>query len=461
MSVMTDHEAAAFEARRLHHLDAMAAAVPGHLARLTWSAEEIRAHQRDRLREVLVHAAERSPFHRRRLAGFDLERVEPEDLQALPIMTKQDLMGGFDDVVTDPRATRARVEAHLAATGSTPRYLDGELVCMASGGSSGVRGVFVYSWDAAVDFLLGMARVPIAKVEAFGGPPPGGLPMAVVAAGSAVHATRAMVKIFAGPIVNPTSVPATLPLEEIVRRLNELQPLLLQGYPSVLDRLASEQREGRLQLSVLGVTSTSEPLAPMARQRITEAFGVAPADQFGSTEGLVGVSDDGSEAISLADDLAIVELVDADGAPVPDGMASERVLVTTLYNPVMPLIRYELTDRMARQPASPLHGHLRVVVEGRADAPLRYGTVEVHPLAVRSVLVRTPEVAEYQVRQTPDGIDVDVVGQGPVDRGVLAEQLGAALAGAGLAGPQVDVREVEAIERHPETGKVRRFVPLG
>lgn len=461
MTVMVDHEDAHYEALRARHLDAFAAAVPEHLPRLTWPRSSVLEHQRRCLRGVLAHAVEHSPFHARRLAGLDVDAVGPEDLGALPVMTKQDLMASFDDVVTDRRVTRARVEAHLAATGSSPRYLDDELLCLASGGSSGLRGVFVYGWSAAVDYLLGLARVPIAKVEALGGPPPGGIPMAVVAAGSAVHATRALSAIFAGPIVNPASVPATLPLPEIVERLNALQPLLLQGYPTVLDRLAGEQRAGRLQLSVLGVTSTSEALSAPTRARLAEAFGVAPADQFGSTEGLVGVSDDGADAISLADDLAIVELVDADGAPVPEGVPSDRVLVTTLFNPVMPLIRYELTDRMTRQPDSPLHGHLRVLVEGRADAPLRYGDVEVHPLAVRSVLVQVPEVAEYQVRQTAAGISVDVVGQGPIDRRALADRLCAALAGAGLHRPRVDVRDVDAVERHPETGKVRRFVPLG
>lgn len=461
MTMTVSDDEVRHEELRARHLETMAAAVPVHLPRMRWSADEIREHQRARLREVLDHAVQGSPFHARRWAGLDRAAVDPEDLGALPIMTKRDLMAEFDDVVTDRRTTLARVEAHLAATGGTPRYLDDELLCLASGGSSGLRGVFVYGWDAAADFLLGMARVPISKVEALGGPPPGGIPMAVVAAGSAVHATRALSMIFAGPIVNPTSVPATLPLEEIVRRLNDLQPLLLQGYPTVLHRLAGEQEAGRLRLSLLGVTSTSEALEPATRARIAAAFGVEPADQFGSTEGLVGVSDDGSAAISLADDLAVVELVDADGRPVPDGTPSDRVLVTTLYNPVLPLVRYELTDRMVRQPPSPDHGHLRVLVEGRADAPLCFGEVEVHPLAVRSVLVQTREVSEYQVRQTTSGIAVDVVCADGLEPEGLADRLSDALGRAGLARPEVAVRVVDGVERHPETGKVRRFVPLG
>jgi phenylacetate-coenzyme A ligase PaaK-like adenylate-forming protein len=461
MSTATDRDRPHHDELRARHLEDLLAAVPGHIERLTWSADEIVAHQRGRLRAVLGHAQEHAPWYARRLAGLDLDAVTPSDLSSLPILTKRDLMASFDDIVTDRRLTRDRVEGHLAATGTSPRYLDDEYLCLASGGSSGVRGVFVYGWSAAVDFLLGMARVPIAKVNALGGPPPGGVPVALVAAGSAVHATRGLSRTFAGGIVDPITVPATLPLAEIVRRLNDLRPPLLHGYPSVLHRLALEQIAGRLQLSVLGVTSTSEQLSEGTRELITQAFGVHPTDQFGSTEGLVGVSDDGEVAISLADDLAIVELVDAAGRPVPDGVPSDRVLVTTLFNPVLPLIRYELSDRMVRQPASPHHGHMRVLVEGRADAPLRFAEVEVHPLAVRSVLVQVAEIVEFQVRQRARGIDVDVVTCGPVDVEAVGDHLRAALAGAGLPAPEVAVREVAELARHAETGKVRRFVPLG
>jgi hypothetical protein len=77
---------------------------------------------------------------------------------------------------------------------------------------------------------------------------------------------------------------------------------------------------------------------------------------------------------------------------------------------------------------------------------------------VRAVLVRLPEVLEYQVRQTERGIDVDVVASGPVP--TLAASLGAALAEAGLPEPRVRLRTVARIDRDPTTAKLRLFVPL-
>ena len=40
----------------------------------------------------------------------------------------------------------------------------------------------------------------------------------------------------------------------------------------------------------------------------------------------------------------IVENVDADGRPVPDGEPGARLLVTSLFNRTQPLIRLELAD---------------------------------------------------------------------------------------------------------------------
>ena len=100
------------------------------------------------------------------------------------------------------------------------------------------------------------------------------------------------------------------------------------------------------------------------------------------------------------------------------------------------------------------------MVEGRADEVFRYGEVEVHPLVVRTVMVKNPAVVEYQVRQTELGVDVDVVADRDVDVDGMAGALEHGLCQAGLTGPRATVRTVDAVPRHPDTGKTRRFIPL-
>lgn len=94
--------------------------LPAQIEALGWSAERIAEVRRARLRALLGHAVEHSPFHARRLAGIDLDAVEPGDLTRLPVMTKAELMAAYDDVVTDRRLTRRSVEEAIAATRTEP-----------------------------------------------------------------------------------------------------------------------------------------------------------------------------------------------------------------------------------------------------------------------------------------------------------------------------------------------------
>lgn len=441
--------------------DALLAGVDDHVHRLAWDGQRLAVTQRHGLRRLLTHAVEHSPFHRRRLAGIDVDRVDPSDLTALPVMTKTDMMGSFNDVVTDRRLTLVLIEQALASTRTEPVAVYGDYIAMATGGSSGQRGVFVFDRTALTAFFSALSRGLMARLQAIGGPPPGGLPIAMVAAASAVHATGVAPALGVDRDMpfRFLPVPVTLPLPEIVERLNAVQAPALYGYASMLARLAVEQREGRLQLTPFVVTSTSETLTADMRSTISDAFGAPVIDTFGSTEGLVGATAPSECVLTFNSDMCIVELVDENNQPVTPGVASAKVLLTNLSNAIQPLIRYELNDSFTRQPAADGHGHLRATVEGRVETVMRYGPVDLHPFVLRSILVKTPAVLDYQIRQTARGIDVDLVATGSLELDDVVDRLTAALAHAGLPRPDVTARTVATLTRHPQTGKLQRFVP--
>jgi phenylacetate-coenzyme A ligase PaaK-like adenylate-forming protein len=451
--------AGTYDQRR--HLDELLPAAPASIERMAWDADRLRAWQDRRLGDLLEHAADHSRFHRERLRGIDLRHVTVADLCHLPTMDKQALMERFEDVVTDARLTRDAVESHVAAAPRSLDYLFGRYVVMCSGGSSGVRGTFVYDAPEFTEFALSLVRGTLARLAALGVTPDAPVPGAVVAAGATVHGTGAVGALAGGPgaPVAMHRVPATLPFTVVVERLEAIQPLVLVGYASVLVRLAAAKRAGRLDIAPVAIGSTSEPLPAAARAAVEEAFGVPMTDTFGSSEGLCGVSEPGEAEIAFATDSCIVELVDDRDRPVAPGTVAAKALVTNLYNRTQPLIRYELTDRFVESPGPHPDGRLRALVDGRHDAPLTYGDVVVHPLVVRAALGRDHTVVEHQVRQTPAGIDVRIVSTGGTDLAGLADALTSALRSAGLADPQVDVTQVDAIERDAVTGKARRFIP--
>jgi phenylacetate-CoA ligase len=128
--------------RRRHLADAVARGRE-LIERLGWSADRLAGHRTARGRESVGYAADRSPWHRERLAGVDADRLEAAGLRQLPPMTKTDVIANFDQIVTDEWLSLKLVRAHLA-TVATDGYL---LDSCTSGGSSGERGVFVYDWE--------------------------------------------------------------------------------------------------------------------------------------------------------------------------------------------------------------------------------------------------------------------------------------------------------------------------
>jgi phenylacetate-CoA ligase len=449
--------------------------LPERLDRLRWDSDRLRALQRDRLRALLAYAMERSPFHARRLTGIDPSGLELSDLARLPVMTKADMMADFDQVVTDQRVSRATTERALETTSTEPVPMPGGFLCLATGGSSGQRGIFGYDAAGTAEFVTLIFRTRIAALATMAsaaaapGDSPAGPPaaplhipqttIAMVGAPSAVHGTMFVPSIMAGSPISFVHVPVTLPVQQIVSRLNRLRPDAVFGYPSMLARLAAEQQARRLAIAPKFVNCTAETLLPAFRMAIRTAFGAPVMNTFATSEGLIGSSGLDEEPITLGTDGCIIEPVDDGYRPVPPGTPSAKVLVTNLYNYLQPLIRYELGDSVTRQPDSAEHGHMRVTVDGRSDAILRYPGAEVHPLALRSVLLTAPDVLDYQAIQTVHGVSVNVLLERPADLRALQARLESALERAGLAGPQVEVQEVTALPRNPQTGKLRRVLP--
>lgn len=450
-----------YESTRQRHREEAMRRLPEHLDRLSWSATQLRDWRRARLREILVVARDRSRWHRSRLAGIDVAAIDEDGLRALPVMTKDDLMANFDAIVTDPRLTQALVDAHVAGL-TADAYLLDEFHAVASGGSSGVRGVFVWGWEAWAEVFLVAQRRQIADAATstdLDRPPV----IMLVAADNASHFTSANPQTFRSEFPPVHRFPVTLPLREIVEGLNRADGTHLAAYASMLGALAAEARAGRLRITPRRVMSTAEPLLPEIRAVVAATWGAPIANMWGTSEGgIMGIGCFRGDGIHLNDDLLIIEPVDAGGNPVPAGTRSAKIYLTNLYNPVLPLIRYEITDEVTPlDDLCPCGSAWRRIadIQGRLDDVFRYGDVTVHPHVFRTVIGRDPHIVEYQVRQTATGAEVLVRARGTVSPDAITVELAGELARAGLATPEVTVTVVDGFARSG-TGKLKRFVPL-
>jgi phenylacetate-coenzyme A ligase PaaK-like adenylate-forming protein len=449
-----------YETLRHRHAERWAALQSEYFDRISWPQERLAREREERLRALILAAKQRSPWHRSRLEHIDADRVTEADLASIPPMTKHEMMVNFDAVLTDRRLTRNAVESHLEGL-TDDAYLLDEFHAAASGGSSGTRGVFVYGWDGWAISHLTFIRFRRRFIESDPelGPAP---PSVMIAAGKATHMTFAMARTFRGT-ATATPVPATLPLPEIVSRLNAIKPLVVNGYPTMLYALAHEARAGRLRIRPRMVGPNSEPLLPEMRRAMEEVWQCPILNVLGTTEGLAAGGCGLSRGMHLGEDTAIFELVDEHGNPVPPGIRAAKMYVTNLVNHVQPLIRYELTDEATLlEDPCPCGSSMRRIddIEGRTDDVFVYSeNVIVHPLVFRSRLGGERNVVEYQVRQTGAGADIELRTSGHVETDALAAALERDLAVTGVANPRVSVRCVDALDRQ-QTGKLKRFVPL-
>jgi phenylacetate-CoA ligase len=448
-----------YEELRQKHVAELAAQLPEYVQRLDWRVDRLRAERERRLRAVVRIAKARSPWHRERLGGIDADALREEDLQSLPTMTKEDLMSNWNGIVTDQRLSLETVQKHLdnLAGGA---YLQDTFHAIASSGSSGRRGVFVYDWEGWLTYGLATFRNTVRWATTHPGVGP--VVVAVVAAERANHVGSALPQTFSNRALPFHRVPVTLPVDEIVARLNEIQPTSLAGYPSMLHVLAEEARTGELRIRPGRVGSSAEPLLPEARHAIEEAWGVPVFNSYAASESVIAAGCDAG-GCHIADDLIFLEPVDSSGNPVPIGATSEKVYLTNLYNVVQPLIRYEVTDEVTLLEGQCACGwsHRRIDdVHGRLDDVFSYNGVKVHPHVFRSALARHGEVTAYRVRQTERGATIEAQLIGDLRVEDLRREIEGALRKVGLVNAEVAVTPVDSLDRGA-TGKLKRFVPIG
>ncbi len=446
-------------ARRQRHVDDMRTLTPSLIEQISWSADRLAEERRSRLRALLQLAKQRSGWHGERLRDVDPDAFEEEDISLLPAMTKDDLMESFDRIVTDPRLTLNRVEEHLAGLDRDPAYLLDRYNAIASGGSTGRRGVFVYGWDAWTVNYIGWFRY---LLRTFEGRP---FTMALVASGTATHVSSALLRTFADPqAIATTRVPVTLPLDTICAELNQLQPDVVFGYPTALRQLAESAEAGQLRITPSVAVTGGEPLLAEIRAACDRAWGIPVQNWWLSSEGgPMAIGCGQGNCLHLSDDLLVIEPVDRSGSPVPVGTRSDKLYLTNLFNDALPLIRYELTDEITRLDGRcPCGSPHRLIADphGRLDDSFSYsGGVVVHPHVFRSPLGRERAIIEYQVRQTERGAAISLICAGEVDLVKLDATITEALCALHLHAPEVTLDVVARLDRQ-ETGKLRRFIPL-
>jgi phenylacetate-CoA ligase len=436
-------------------------AVPAATAELLshdeWSRGQLLAHQRDRLRGVLEHAVSASPYYREALGRDAL--AEAVRLDELPILTKQALMEQFDRVAADPRLRLAGVEAHAA--GPDPGgLLAGAFHVFSTSGTTGRRGLFPQTvaelelWLAAGWRLR--ARLGLGA----------GSRVIGIGASTPLHITQKLFTAFGGFGEGRPTLSVTTPLPELVAALDHDQPEGIVTVPTIAGMLAEEQLEGRLAIGPRTLIVGGEVLSDDVVRRVAAAWGIEPHQVYSSTEALFMATEAPERTgLQVCEDLVVLEVVDEHDRPVPPGVPGYRVLITSLVNRALPLIRYELADTVTLAGPDPSGRPYRLIerVDGRNDDVLRLpkaggGEALVLPYRLRSAFTHLPDVVQYQVVCEPGRLRVRIVPR-PGASSETAERVAArvrrAIQDAGAIPPPIAVEPVAEIEREPGSMKLK------
>jgi phenylacetate-CoA ligase len=285
----------------------------------------------ENLRLLLRHAAHAEPHYSERLDGMDGEiaRDPMAVLRSLPVLTKVDVRENFDRLCSTDLSQRETYE-------------------QTSGGSTGeplrlVQDHYFRDRDRAIQFLI----------SSWTGWRPGESELMILGSDRDIREStlgpRAEVanRLLRRSYVNAFRMPPE-EMRACLRLLDRKRPRLIRAYAqSIYDLATFASREGIEVAPQRAILSTAGTLYPFMRERIESVFRCRVQDQYGSREvsGIAAECGEG-EGLHVLPWMCVVEVVDEQGrnaAPGTDG----RLLVTSLCNYAMPLIRYEIGDRAA------------------------------------------------------------------------------------------------------------------
>ena len=351
-------------------LDAWSARAIGSALPLTRAALD--AYQRERLRETIAWAKQRSPFYRRLLQG-----VASEKLRDLPFTTADDLRRNDPPLLCVSQSEISHV------------------VTLDTSGTSGPPKRLYFmpeEQETTLDFFAHGMRLPARpgdRVLIFF---PAGRPGSV---GDLL--ARALERLGATPIAygwpdDPAAAAAVLRRE---------RPDVVAGLPVPVLAVARHAALDGVPVHVGSVLLSADHAAGSLRRSLAALWGCEVFEHYGMTEmGLGGGVDCAAHAgYHMRESELLVEIVDpASGDPVEPGEPGE-VVVTTLRRRGMPLIRYRTGDlsRIIPEPCpcgSPLVRLERIA--RRVAGGVHVGPAELTIGLLDEVVFAVPRVVDFR-----------------------------------------------------------------
>jgi phenylacetate-CoA ligase len=365
-----------------------------------WSTEQIRDYQCARLVALLRYAVEQVPFYA--ALGIPAREIRSiEDIRRFPIVTKAELQARADDFLSS-------------------EFQKNQLHCSRSSGMTGEPTVTYFdegSWllcKYALKARRVLSAIRVARQRVL-----------IISDEAAPDESGAAVPRLGAFFLDIRGIRLGGDLSEEVRKVVSFRPTVVYAFPSYLAALADAAVQANIEIpKVPLIYTSSEVLTSTARASLERAYGGRVIDIYGSTEfkEVAVQCEQGRYHVNF-------ESVHVESHDSGDGLA--RLLVTTLVNKAMPLIRYQLGDTGKVESAvcaCGRHSEHLVDLQGRLSDMLVFpdGTV-LSPYLVEAVVEQHPTVKHFRiVHEQPWALRIEILAQPSLaesERGSLAASL--------------------------------------
>jgi len=297
------------------------------MERSQWlGVDEIRQAQVKDLTRFLTDIGHHVPYYRTLFAALDFnpEQVASlNDLARLPLLDKPTIRANLDKMRADDAEGLARFN---------------------TGGSSGEPLIFyIGSRRVSHDVAAKWRATRWWGVDI-------GDPEAVIWGSPIELGAQDKIRLIRDKLLRTHLIPAfemsQEKLDGFVARIRQIRPKMLFGYPSALAHIASHAEKRGVAMTDLGIKVafvTSERLYDYQRDKIQAVFGCPVANGYGGRDAgfIAHQCPEGAMHITAED--IIVEIVDKQGKPLPNGELGE-IVVTHLATRDFPFIRYRTGD---------------------------------------------------------------------------------------------------------------------
>ena len=395
-----------------------------------WPAERIRRHQEQRLVHTLRYAVETVPHYRD--LGIEASQItSTTDLDRFPVLTKRTLQENQAKLLADGFSLNTcKTSITSGSTGEpTTSAFDSNtwLLCKYT---LKIRRLLAYGVGIGKRVLLVSEMHPeeIEKTSRIAG---------------------------AGLLFGQRYVSIHQPVSHGLRAIRSFRPHALYAFPSYLAELLEYCERHQESLPGLGtIFTSSEVLSDGLRHRLMDTFSADVCDVYGNTEFKEVAWQCRSGRYHINFESTWVETIDV----ADDEFGT--VLLTTLVNRAMPLIRYRVGDRVRVSKGEcdcGRSGPWLAAVSGReVDMLVLADGRRLSPYLLTSIIELDPGIRRYQIVQDSPS-DLKVRYLSPFDGAVNEAQLGRSLAGVLGESLQIRFERVTGLPR-TERGKQKVFL---